>query len=331
MPKSANQKLKILYVMDWLLADTDDSRGLTPAEILLRLENAGIKAERKAIYDDIETLRTYGLDIQSRKGKTTEYFVGARDFELPELKLLVDAVQGSKFITERKSAQLIKKLEALTSKSQARALQRQVYIANRIKAQNESIYYNVDALHTAIAESRKVSFKYFDYDIDRKRVFRKDGERYVVDPVGLVWDDENYYLISYAEKWGDFTHYRVDRMADIRVEEEPCVRNEATEAFNMAEYSKRTFGMFEGEEVRVTLLVADHLINVMYDRFGTDVKMYRVDDDTVRVIAVVKVAAPFFGWLAQFGDMVFIEDPAGLREEYVKHLKRIIRRYAQQV
>jgi predicted DNA-binding transcriptional regulator YafY len=325
MPKSAHQKLKILYLMDWLLNETDESHGLSMAHLLARLDSAGIRAERKSIYDDLDTLRPYGLDILSRKGKSTEYYIGIREFELPELKLLVDAVQSSKFITERKSTALIKKLESLTSKSQSKMIHRQVYVANRIKTQNESIYYNVDALHVAIADRKKASFKYFDYNADKKRVYRKDGERYIVNPLGLSWDDENYYLITYSEKYDDFTHYRVDRMTNIEIEDETRISNAETKAFNVAEYCKRVFGMFEGDDVRVELAVDNSLVNAMIDRFGKDVAMYHLDDNHVRVVANIKTAGTFFGWLAQFGEKMRIDSPDELRNEYVTFLKKVIK------
>ena len=323
MPKSANQKLKILYLMDWLLSETDDSHGLSMSQIIDRLYSVGIRAERKSIYDDIEALKQYGLDIHSRKVKTTEYYIGLREFEIPELKLLVDAVQSSKFITQRKSLDLISKLESLTSKNQAKLLQRQVYMTNRIKTQNESIYYNVDALHLAISEGKKASFKYFDYDADKKQNYRRNGERYIVDPMGLSWDDENYYLITYNVKHEDFTHYRVDRMMQIEVEKEPIVRNENTKHFDISDYCKRVFSMFGGDDARVEFAVDNELINVMIDRFGKDVIMYRLDDSSVRVITNIKSTGTFFGWLAQFGDKIRIDSPDILREDYIVFLKKI--------
>jgi predicted DNA-binding transcriptional regulator YafY len=311
--------------MDWLLNETDEISGLSMAQILARLDDSGIRAERKSVYDDIDTLRQYGLDILTRKGKSTEYYIGSREYELPELKLLVDAVQSSKFITQRKSTELIRKLEALTSKNNAKSLQRQVYVTNRIKTQNESIYYNVDALHSAIADGKKASFKYFDYNVNKRRVYRRDGERYVVNPLGMSWDDENYYLITYSEKYEDFTHYRVDRMTAIEVEDDSCVSNTETKKFNVAEYCKRVFGMFEGDDVRVELSIDDSLTNAMIDRFGKDVIMYNQDDNKVRVIAQIKSAGTFFGWLAQFGDKMRIDAPDNLRTEYVAFLKKVIK------
>ena len=324
MPKSTNQKLKILYLMDMLLYDTDEEKGLTMAGILARLEAAGIQAERKSIYDDIDSLRTYGLDILTKREKTVEYYVGSREFELPELKLLVDAVQSSKFITERKSMELIHKLSSLTSRRQARSLQRHVFVTNRIKAQNESIYYNVDALHTAILEKRKVSFKYFDYDAEKKRVFRKGEGVYTADPLGLSWNDENYYLITYSDKYDAYVHYRVDRMSGISVLDEPSDSGAKIADFDIVEYCKRVFNMFGGDDVRVELSVDNSLINPMIDRFGKDVILYPKTDSEVRVIANATRSGTFFAWLTQFGSKVRIDAPDDLREEFIKHLKDVI-------
>ena len=325
MPKNVNQKLKILYIMDMLLSDTDEEKGLTMSQIIGRLDSFGIKAERKSIYDDLESLRLYGLDILTKRGATTEYYVGQRTFELPELKLLVDAVQCSKFITQKKSMDLIGKLQSLTSKNQAKALQRQVFVTNRIKTQNESIYYNVDALHTAIIERRKASFKYFDYNSEKKRVFRKDERVYVVNPLGLSWDDENYYLISYSEKYDAYVHYRVDRMSGISVLDDPMDDSDKISKFDIVEYCKRVFNMFGGDDVRVEMTVDNSLINIMIDRFGKDVILYPKDEGTVRVITGVTRSGTFFGWLTQFGDKIHIDAPGDLREEYVKYLKGIIK------
>ena len=324
MAKSANQKLKIVYLMDMLLSDTDEERGLTMGEILSRLDAVGIQAERKSIYDDIESLKMYGLDILTKRDKTVEYYIGDRTFELPELKLLVDAVQSSKFITEKKSAELIKKLSSLTSRQQAKALQRQVFVTNRIKTQNESIYYNVDALHSAILGKRIISFKYFDYDAQKKRVFRKDEARYTATPLGLSWNDENYYLITYSEKYDSYVHYRVDRMSNILITGEPRSESPKTATFDIVEYCKRVFNMFGGDDVRVELTADNSLINSMIDRFGKDVILYPKNDSEVRIIANATRSGTFFAWLAQFGSKIHIDAPDDLRKEYVSFLKDII-------
>ena len=212
--------------MKILLEKTDEEHTLTVPEMISELAKLGISAERRSIYDDIEYLKLFGIDICTKKSKTTDYFVASRDFELPELKLLVDSVQSSKFITRKKSLELISKIEKLTSEANAKKLQRQVFVTNRVKTLNERIYYNVDKIHDAIAENKQITFKYFYRDVDKKQVYRKNGELYKESPVALTWDDENYYLITYKEKYDSYVHYRVDKMENIELSEEDRVLSE---------------------------------------------------------------------------------------------------------
>ena len=312
MPSSPNQKMKLLYLMKILLERTDEDHILTIQEILDALAEYDIKAERKSIYSDMELLRGYGLDIEMRQTKTFGYFVASRKFELPELKLLVDAVQSSRFITAKKSEELIRKLSSLTSNHQARQLKRQVYVADRPKTVNESIYYNIDSIHTAINDQKKISFKYFDYDMSKKRSYRKNGELYCQTPVALCWSDDNYYFICYSAKYDDFTHYRVDRMSDVTVCEEP-IDSFDNKRFNIAEHVKQTFGMFSGEMVRARLRFDENLMNVILDRFGKDIPLYR-KDGCFEISVDVSTSPVFLGWIFQFGSKAKIISPDTLRE-----------------
>ncbi|KJS18745.1 MAG: hypothetical protein VR72_21240 [Clostridiaceae bacterium BRH_c20a] len=327
MAKGSNQKLKILYLMKILLEKTDEENTMTVNEMIAELDKYGIAAERKSIYDDLEALRHYGIDITSRKTRTTDYFVGNRLFELPELKLLVDAVQCSKFITHRKSNELINKIESLASKYQAMLLQRQVYVANRVKTVNESIYYNVDKLHTAIAENKQVYFRYFEYTVNKEKKFRKDGGKYRVSPYALSWDDENYYLITFSEKYGDFTHYRVDKMTDIEITDEVRAKLPDDEHFNVADYSKKVFNMFGGEEETVRLQFDNSLVNVVIDRFSKDIPIEKVDENNFVIRIKVAISSAFFGWVFQFGNKVKILSPESVVELYAETLKQIVSQY----
>ena len=327
MAKSSNQKLKILYLMKMLLEKTDEENTMTINDMIAELERYGITAERKSIYDDIEALRLYGIDIATRKSKTTDYFVASRVFELPELKLLVDAVQCSKFITYKKSNELIKKIESLASSRQAALLHRQVYVTNRVKAINENIYYNVDRLHVAIAENKQVSFKYFDYDIKKEKKYRKNGDLYFVSPYALSWDDENYYLITFSEKYNDFTHYRVDRMTNIEIVDQPRVMLPDNEHFNIADYSKKVFNMFGGEEETVKLKFDNSLVNAVIDRFGKDVMLDKVDENSFSVRINVAISSTFFAWLTQFGNKVKILSPESVIEKYQNSIQEILEQY----
>jgi predicted DNA-binding transcriptional regulator YafY len=246
------------------------------------------------------------------KSKAYGYYVAGRDFELTELKLLADAVQSSKFITEKKSMELLKKLESLASAYDAGKLQRQVYIQNRVKSMNESIYYSVDALHEAIAEDKKISFRYFDYSIKKERVFRRDGERYVVNPVVLSWNDENYYLIARSDHHEGLTHYRVDRMSGVQKLEEN--RSASAKGFNLAEYSKKMFGMYGGEETDVKLRAENQLASVIIDRFGKDIRLIPDGDGHFTVNVRVALSPVFYGWLFQFGERMEVISPQNLKD-----------------
>lgn len=327
MAKSSNQKLKLLYLLKMLEEKTDEENTMTINDMIAELDRYGITAERKSIYDDLEALRHYGLDIASRKSKTTDYFVASRLFELPELKLLVDAVQCSKFVTHKKSNELIKKIESLASHRQAQALHRQVYVSNRVKTINESIYYNVDRLHVAIAENKKVSFKYFDYDIKKEKAFRKNGDKYSVSPYGLSWDDENYYLVAFSSKYNDFTHYRVDRMTEIEMLEDARDPLPNREHFDIAEYTKKVFNMFGGEEVQVQLQFDNSLVNAVVDRFGKDVNIGKKDENSFCIWIKVAVSNTFFAWISQFGSKVKILSPEPVIEQYKLHMSEIIDQY----
>ena len=331
MAKSSNQKLKMLFLMKLFLERTDEKHALTLSEIMDELERAGISSERKSIYDDIDTLRQYGLDITVRRTKTTGYFVANRTFELPELKLLVDIVQSSKFITHKKSNQLIKKLESLTSTHQAKNLQRQVYVTNRVKTMNERIYSNVDSLHASISENRQISFKYFEYNIEKKKQYRNDGQAYIVSPYALSWVDENYYLIAHYPKNPEFTHFRVDRMTDIKLLQE--TRRELKEisgerALDVAEYSKKIFNMFGGEEEAVKLQFDNSLVNIVIDRFGKDVNLERADDEHFNVRVNVAVSSTFLAWVFQFGDKVKVLSPANVVVRFKEMLGGQLKKYS---
>lgn len=327
MGKSSNQKLKLLYLLKMLNEKTDEDNTMTINDMIAELDRYGIAAERKSIYDDLEALRHYGLDIASRKSKTTDYYVASRLFELPELKLLVDAVQCSKFVTHKKSNELIKKIESLSSYRQAQSLQRQVYVSNRVKTINESIYYNVDRLHAAIAENKKVSFKYFDYDIKKEKAFRKNGDKYSVSPYALSWDDENYYLITFSTKYNDFTHYRVDRMTDIDLIDEERDSLPDREHFDIAEYTKKVFNMFGGEEVLVQLQFDNSLVNAVIDRFGKDVVIGKMDECSFYIWIKVAISSTFFAWISQFGNKIKVLSPESVIEKYRSHMRDILAQY----
>ena len=310
MPRSANQKLKILYVMEYLLQNTDEEHPATLAQIMAHLSGYGITAERKSLYDDFETLHTFGLDIVSTgSGRGTGYYVASRDFELPELKLLVDSVQSSKFITHKKTAALIKKIERLASIHEAQLLQRQVYVAGRIKTMNESIYYNVDAIHGGISRNRKIRFKYFYLTVDKRRQYRKDGAWYVVSPYALTWDSENYYLVAYDSEAGQIRHYRVDRMTNISALEDARDGQEAYRALDMAVYARKVFGMFSGTEEPVRMRFDNRLVGAVLDRLGSEAMLVPDGDGHFTVTAGIVPSPQFYAWVFGFGGLAQILGP----------------------
>ncbi len=326
---SMDQKLRILYLMDIMLQRTDDRHLLNASQLCSILEKEySISSDRRTIYSDMEVLASYGLDIQQKKGKNPGYYIGARDFELPELKLLVDAVQSSRFITEHKSRELINKLEKLCCKSDADILSKHVFIVNRPKTENETIYYNVDDIHTAIYENREITFQYGEWTMQKKLRMKKDGAMYVVSPWALTWDDENYYLVAYDDLSGKIKHYRVDKMLHMSVLETERKGKESFENFDLAAFAKKTFGMYGGVDTEVTLFCDSRLAGVVIDRFGNDVWMIPVDQEHFRARMPVSVSPQFFGWVTGIGPGMKIEGPESVKQDYQKYLREIMENYS---
>ena len=332
MARSSFQKLKTTYVMLYLLQNSDEEHPVTIRQIIDYLESKGISAERKSIYSDIEALQYMGLDIiMVDRGRFHGYYAANRVFELPELKLLVDSVQSSKFITHRKTMELIKKIEQLASIHEAQLLNRQVFVKNRIKSMNESIYYNVDEIHNGISLNRKIRFKYFEYDVYKEKKFRRDGSYYVVSPYAMTWDDENYYLVAYESAFDRMVHYRVDKMADISVTEEERDGGEAYKALDLAVYTQKTFGMFSGDEVSVQLRFRNYLVGAVLDRLGRDVFIVPDGNSHFTVRVDVVVSPQFFAWMLGFGDSAKILGPDPVVEQMRQYLRDIERQYKRNV
>ena len=320
-----NNRSRLLYLIKLFTEETDDEHGLTLSQINARLSQAGLSAvTRKTLYSDFEQLRDFDLEIQSgHEGRRYYYFLGDRPFELPELKLLVDSVQASRFITERKSRQLIKKLESLTSRHQARALHRQVLISGRVKSMNESIYYNVDKLHAAINDNSQIQFQYFQWNTEKQMALRHGGALYTVSPWALILDNENYYLVGYE---GDrIKHYRVDKMLRIRATGDP---REGGDAYREADYSRSSvFGMFGGEVTPVTLQAENWMAGILIDRFGPEIPMIPLDDQHFETRVPVAVSPQFFGWLVSLGPGIRLTDPRPVVLQIQSLAKRLLEQY----
>lgn len=323
MAKAPGQKLKLLYIIRFLSENTDESHPASTADIIAYLEANGIHSERKSIYDDMEKLVEFGYDIvqiHSRLGGG--YYMAGREFELAELKLLVDAVQSSRFITIRKSRSLIKKLEQMAGKYDAGKLQRQVYVAGRIKTENESVYYSIDSIHRAIQENRQIAFLYLDWNLKKELVPRPRGEK-KVSPWALIWQDEYYYLAAFDGADKVMKHYRVDKMGQVEVLEDKREGLEQFSKVDLAAYTNQIFGMYGGEEETVTLQFPNHLIGVVLDRFGKSADIRPLEEERFRIRAKVTVSGQFFGWLAGIGKEAVITAPSSVKEQYRQWLKEI--------
>ena len=328
MPKGTNQKFKLYRLAQIMLERTDEDHFITMPEIKEALEAYEITADRKSIYNDLKDLEQFGIEIEGEPvGNRYHYHVVSREFELPELKLLVDAIQSSKFITERKSNTLIKKLEKLVSKYDAQKLQRQVYVSGRIKTMNESIYYNVDAIHNAITENRKIKFQYFQWNVKKEMELRHDGAFYHISPWGLSWDHENYYLVGYDSVDEKIKYYRVDKMIKVQMLEEEREGKEHFKKLDMAEYTRKSFSMFGGKEQQVKLLVDNELAGVIIDRFGKDVMMIPSGDSQFTVNVNVQVSSHFLGWIMSLGAGVKIVSPDDVVEQMRKEIERLKSQY----
>ena len=314
----------MLLILDYLQKHTDETHDATTPQLIDYLAANGIKAERKSIYSDIQTLVDFGYDIVRGPGPHDGYQLLSRDFELAEVKLLVDLVQSSKFITTRKSRALIRKLQHFVSENDARKLQRQVVVTDRNKTLNENIYYSVDVIYSAIANNRQIHFQYFDWDVHKQMIPRKDGAIYEVSPWLLTWDDENYYLVAYDSAAACMKHYRVDKMLHIELSESPRAGRDLFEQIDVASYSKKTFGMFAGEEETIQLLCDNSLIGVIVDRFGSDVALRPYDDTHALARMNIAVSPQFFGWLAGLSGRVTIHSPQSVADSYKAYLQHLL-------
>ena len=308
--------------------DTDEEHMLTLPEIIDKLSLYGISAERKTLYQDFELLRHYGFDIVGVQTQRNYYYhIGNRNFELPELKLLVDSVQSAKFITDKKSKSLIKKLEGMASKYEAQRLQRQVIISGRVKSMNESIYFNVDKLHEAIGKDSQIKFKYFRWNLKKEMELRKDGAWYEVSPWGLMWDDENYYLVGYDAEDNKIKHYRVDKMVKIALLDKKREGKEQFKIFNLPRYTKSLFGMYGGEEVKVTLEAENGMVGILIDRFGKEIPIKQTDESHFRTVVNVAISTQFLGWIMALGEGVRIIGPDSVVQRMKEEISLLSKLY----
>jgi predicted DNA-binding transcriptional regulator YafY len=325
MARSEKQKQKLLRLLELFYQRTDEEHGVTVNEIIAYLDSFGISAERKSVYDDIASLSDMGYEIDKLNTKPPRYYLVNRAFELAELKLLVDAVQSAKFITEKKSRELIGKLEGFAGKYGAGALSRQVYVEGRAKTMNKATLYTIDTIHSAINNNESLSFKYFDYDCKGERALRHGGERYNVSPVALILSDGNYYLVAFDNFNRERKHYRVDKMLDAAATGEARIV-EAAEGLNSADYSMKVFGMYGGEETAVTLWCDESLSGVIIDRFGASQRFMSAEGG-FKVSVKVMPSPNFYAWVLGFGSRMAILSPQSVKDGFKEILTKTLEKY----
>lgn len=327
MSGTSKSKLKLLYILKILNELSDEENPLTVNDIIDELAKYEITAERKSIYSDLSLLEEFGVDICKCQSKIHGYFVGSREFELPEIKLLVDEVQASKFISKKKTIELIKKLKNQTSKNQAKLINEQVFTDDRIKCINEEIYYNIDKLCTAINISKKVQFQYYDYDLNKNRVLKNTGMYYLVSPYGLSWFDDNYYLIGNYDKYENLSHYRVDRICNIMIMDSPRIDFKLLSSyknyFNIADYIKKTYNMFSGTNEVIEIRFKNNVINSILDKFGTDITIIREENNYFKIRVEANISDGFISWLFTFGGDAEVVSPQSLREKIKEKINSI--------
>ena len=323
MNQKNNQKLKLLYLLEMFYKDTDSQQGLTMGEIIEKLAEQGISTERKSIYRDIDALRDFGMDICTYQRAPVQYALANRIFSIQELMLIVDSVQSSKFLSEKKSKDLVKKIKQLASSLEQTLLNKNVHVHGRVKTQNQSDFRNVDIIQEAIASKRKIFFHYFKYDVHKCKVAQHEGEAYRETPLHVVYSDGCYYLVAYSEKYDNFTNYRIDRMDKLMILEDSAKRNKKIANYDVADLSTCAFGMYRGKRISATLLVESSAMSSVIDRFGKDTHTSVIDENHARVYVPIMNSPVFFGWLTGFGTQVRIEKPRSLVEEYQNYLSAI--------
>lgn len=329
MPRSEGQKLKLIRLLTLLIEHTDETHGLTMPEIVSALGEYGITAERKSLYDDLLALEELGFTVEKTSTRPPRYYLAERIFELAELKLLVDAIQSSKFITEERSRLLIDKLKRFAGKYGSQELSRTVYVEGRAKTMNRAVLYSIDEIHRAINLEREISFKYFSYNYKKERVLHRGGAVYNVSPLALIWREENYYLVAYDGQTDTIRNFRVDKMCEVTLTDRDRLIPEGQRRLNSADYSRKIFGMYRGEETAVTLECTHNMANIFIDRFGQDVPLIPCEGG-FRASVNVMVSPQFYGWLMGLGTDVRIKSPEWVRRGYLDELKKIVDCYGEE-
>lgn len=325
MTQDNYRKIKLLKLLDMLRHETDEQHPLSTTQICTKLGNMGIVCDRRTLPRDIATLNDQGYEIMSVMiGHDKCYYVEDRSFSIPELKILIDAVQAASFITDKKTTELVEKIAALGGTHRAEILKSNMVCFNTRKHSNEQIYYNVDTLERAIQNNKKVIFYYYNLDENGNKVYRRDHHHYVVEPIALVFNEDNYYLISYSSRHDGTANYRVDRMEAVEVVEEDICEKAISLRNSVSGYTEQAFKMYGGESVEVVLEFSDSLIGVVFDKFGEDVKMRRTSEDRCVATVTVQISPVFWSWLFQFGKQMTVVSPPQVSDEYKQKIQDLM-------
>lgn len=324
-----NTKARLLYVQKLLEQYSDEEHPLTTSNIISMLSDQyGISTHRITLKTDIDTLQSYGVDIEVINSSQNKYYIASRQFEIPELKLLIDAVESSKFITQRKSEELVSKLTSFVSEHQSKLLKRNLCITDRIKPDNEMIYYIVDAINEAINTGKKISFLYFEYSAEKEKKLKNNGKAYIVSPFSLIWNGDFYYVVGFSEKHNDVGVFRVDRIFKV-----PTILSEDAlpkpEDYHIADYTRSIFQMYGSDSCEAVLLCDNSLMKYIIERFGEDVQTIAYDATSFRAVVDVELSPTFYSWVFAFGGMVQILAPECAKSQYRDMLKTALETGAQ--
>ena len=322
-------RIRLLRIWEILNRETDEDHPMGTETLREKLLEGGIDCHRVTLYEDIKLLNEAGYEIMTRRGRSNQYYVMDRKFSNPEVHILMDAVQAASFITEKKTAELVDKIAHLAGSQKAAVLKKNIVQFNTAKSTNESIYYSVSEIVTAINNRQKIIFLYFDYDSNHNRVYRRDGHHYVVSPFATIFADGHYYLVIYDKRYNKMTHYRIDRMDKVELIDELADMPPEELAFDAGTYKKQLFGMFSGEATNVTIEMSSHLMDVVFDLFGEKTKIMSYGDDKIRFSADVQISDLFFGWCSSFGENLKLIAPPNVLEDYKVYLRNVETQYQE--
>jgi predicted DNA-binding transcriptional regulator YafY len=320
-------KLKMLKIWEILCQETDENNPMESTVLLDKLEALGIPCDRRTLYKDIEALNDNGYEVLCNRSKRNEYYVLDRKFENAELHILIDAVQAASFITEGKTEELVSKIAGLSGNCKAEILKSNTVAFNTVKNTNEKIYYSVNEIITATYEKKKIEFYYFTYDTNHQKVYRRDKQKYIVNPYATIFSNDSYYLLCYDDKHEGIAHYRIDRMDSVKILDEPITKRPELKTFNVKKHKKQVFNMFAGESTNVTIRIDPTLIDAMYDKFGSSVKMRKTQDDEVELNVEVQVSPAFIGWCVSFGSRLRVVSPTDVIEKIKAEIEKLQEQY----